>query len=73
MAFIIVFSNIWALIFHEWKGSGRRTHRLVFLVILTLVGSISIVGLGIYLESLGKQGGACPTDAIGVQCTPYKY
>ena len=54
MAFIIVFSNIWALIFHEWKGSGKRTHRLIFLGILTLVGSISIVGLGIYLESIGK-------------------
>ena len=25
MAFIIVFSNVWGLVFHEWKGTSRRT------------------------------------------------
>ena len=54
MAFIIVFSNIWGLIFREWKGSSRRTHRLVFLGISILIASTFVVGLGTYLESKGR-------------------
>jgi len=54
MAFIIVFSNIWGLILREWKGSSRRTHRIVFLGIIILIASIFVVGLGTYLESLGR-------------------
>jgi L-rhamnose-H+ transport protein len=54
MAFIIVFSNIWGLIFHEWKGSSRRTHKIVFSGILVLILSTFVVGLGNYLASIGK-------------------
>jgi len=54
MAFIIVFSNIWGLIFREWKGSSRKTHQIVFLGIIILIASIFVVGLGTYLESLGR-------------------
>jgi L-rhamnose-H+ transport protein len=54
MAFIIVFSNVWGLIFREWKGTSRRTHRIIFFGILVLILSIFVVGLGNYLESLGK-------------------
>jgi L-rhamnose-H+ transport protein len=54
MAFIIVFSNIWGLIFREWKGSSRKTHRIVFLGIIILIASTVIVGLGTYLESQGR-------------------
>ena len=54
MAFIIVFSNIWGLIFREWKGTSKRTHSFIFLGILVLIGSTMIVGLGNYLASLGK-------------------
>ena len=50
MAFIIVFSNIWAMIFREWKGSSRRTHRIICLGILVLVASICVVGWGNYLK-----------------------
>jgi L-rhamnose-H+ transport protein len=49
MALIIVFSNMWALIFREWKGSSRRTHRIIFAGIVVLIASIIIVGLGNYL------------------------
>ena len=49
MAFIIVFSNIWGLIFREWKGSSRKTHRIIFLGIIILIVSTFIVGLGNYL------------------------
>ncbi len=54
MAFIIVFSNIWGLIFREWKGTSRRTHQIVLTGILVLILSTFIVGLGNYLASVGK-------------------
>jgi L-rhamnose-H+ transport protein len=54
MAFIIVFSNIWGLIFREWKNSSRRTHQIVILGIIILIASTCVVGLGTYLESLGR-------------------
>ncbi len=55
MAFIIVFSNIWALIFREWKGSSKRTHRIIILGILVLVASICVVGWGNYLKKAEKE------------------
>ncbi len=54
MALIIVFSNIWGLIFREWKGTSRRTHRIIFAGILVLILSIFIVGLGNYLAPVEK-------------------
>jgi L-rhamnose-H+ transport protein len=54
MAFIIVFSNIWGLLFREWKGSSRRTHHVVLAGILVLILSTFVVGLANFLESLGK-------------------
>jgi len=53
MAFIIVFSNIWGLIFREWDGSSRRTHRIIFGGIAILIASTVVVGLGSYLKSVG--------------------
>lgn len=50
MAFIIVFSNLWGLAFHEWKGTSRKTHNIVFAGILVLVLSTVVVGLGSYLK-----------------------
>jgi L-rhamnose-H+ transport protein len=49
MALIIVFSNMWGLIFREWKGTSRRTHRIIFAGIVVLIASIITVGLGNYL------------------------
>lgn len=54
MAFIIVFSNIWGLVFGEWKDSSRRTHRIIFLGIIILIASTVVVGRGTYLKSLGR-------------------
>jgi L-rhamnose-H+ transport protein len=54
MALIIVFSNIWGLVFREWKGTSRRTHRIILAGILVLIASTLVVGLGNYLESIGK-------------------
>ncbi|MDO8589635.1 MAG: L-rhamnose/proton symporter RhaT [Armatimonadota bacterium] len=49
MAFIIVFSSIWGLIFREWRGASKRTHLLVFAGIAALVLSTLVVGYGNYL------------------------
>jgi len=51
MAFIIIFSNIWGLIFHEWKGCSKRTLRLVILGLLVLMLSTVIIGIGNSLAS----------------------
>ena len=52
MAFIIVFSNLWALLFHEWRGTSPKTHRLVFAGIVVLIASTVVVGIGNYLAAL---------------------
>ena len=54
MAFIIVFSNIWALGFREWKGSSRRTLTLIVCGILVVVLSTILIGAGNYIASLGR-------------------
>lgn len=52
MAFIIVFSNLWGILFHEWKGTSKRTHGLVWAGIGILVLSTVVVGYGNYLKSI---------------------
>jgi L-rhamnose-H+ transport protein len=49
MASIIIFSTLWGIALKEWNGVSRRTKTLVFLTLLTLVGSTMIVGYGNYL------------------------
>lgn len=49
MAFIIVFSNIWALLFREWRGTSLKTRHLVFAGIIVLLISTVVVGWGNYL------------------------
>ncbi len=54
MAFIIAFSNLWALVFHEWKGSSRRTFGTIVAGILVVVLSTVVIGIGNYLAALGR-------------------
>jgi L-rhamnose-H+ transport protein len=49
MAFIIVFSSVWGLVFHEWRGTSRKTKTLVWAGILTLIVSTMVIGWGNYL------------------------
>ena len=49
LAFVIVFSTMWGLITHEWKGSSRRTMRPIFLGIKVLMLSTVVMGFGNYL------------------------
>ena len=49
MASIILFSTLWGIALREWRGVSIRTKVLVFLTLLTLVGSTVVVGYGNYL------------------------
>jgi L-rhamnose-H+ transport protein len=52
MAFIITFSSLWGIYFHEWKGTGRPTRRLVVAGIIVLILSTVVVGVGNYVATL---------------------
>jgi L-rhamnose-H+ transport protein len=54
MASIIIFSSLWGIALHEWRGASRRTLRLLALSLAVLVGSTVIVGYGNYLGTLGS-------------------
>ena len=49
MASIIIFSSLWGIGLHEWRGASRRTWVYLFLSLATLVASTVIVGYGNYL------------------------
>lgn len=50
MASIIIFSTMWGWIFHEWKGSSKKTHLLIALGIACLILSTVIIGYGTWLK-----------------------
>jgi L-rhamnose-H+ transport protein len=54
MASIIIFSSLWGIALHEWRGTGKRTKSLLALSLLTLVISTVIVGYGNYLGTAQK-------------------
>ena len=49
MASIIIFSTLWGIVLHEWKGTSTRTHLLIAIGLAVLIGSTVIVGYGNYL------------------------
>lgn len=49
MASIIIFSTLWGLALHEWRGAGRRTKQLLATSLAVLVISTVIVGYGNFL------------------------
>jgi L-rhamnose-H+ transport protein len=46
MAFIIIFSNLWGVYLHEWRLVDRRTRRVLWLGIITLMASTVLIGYG---------------------------
>ena len=50
MASIIIFSTIWGIMLHEWRGTSARTRWLVAWGLFLLVASTVIVGYGNYLK-----------------------
>ena len=53
MASIIIFSTLWGIVLHEWRGTSRRTHVLIAVGLVVLIGSTVIVGYGNYLGAAG--------------------
>ena len=51
MASIVIFSTLWGLGLHEWRGASKQSIRLLVLGLLTLLGSTMIIGYGNYLSS----------------------
>jgi L-rhamnose-H+ transport protein len=51
MASIIIFSTLWGILLHEWRGTSRRTRVLVAAGLILLVGSTLVVGYGNYLKA----------------------
>jgi L-rhamnose-H+ transport protein len=51
MASIIIFSTLWGIMLHEWRGTSRRTRVLVGVGLFLLVGSTLVVGYGNYLKA----------------------
>jgi L-rhamnose-H+ transport protein len=51
MASIMIFSTVWGIALKEWRGVSKRTKILVFLTLLTLVGSTVVVGYGNFRAS----------------------
>jgi len=49
MASIIIFSSLWGIGLHEWRGASRRTWTWLFVSLFVLVASTVIVGYGNYL------------------------
>jgi L-rhamnose-H+ transport protein len=52
MAFIITFSSLWGIYFHEWRATGKPTRRLVVAGIVVLILSTIVVGAGNYVATL---------------------
>ena len=50
MAFIILFSNMWGILLHEWKGTSRRTWVLLSIGLAALVVSTAISSYGSWLK-----------------------
>jgi len=61
MASIIIFSTLWGIALHEWKGAGSRTKLLVALSLIVLVGSTMIVGYGNYVAVRGPHTSSAQT------------
>jgi L-rhamnose-H+ transport protein len=55
MASIIIFSSLWGIGLHEWRGASRRTWIWLFVSLFVLVASTVIVGYGNYLGTLTSQ------------------
>ena len=51
MASIVIFSTLWGVGLHEWKGAGKTAIRLLITGLLVLLGSTLIVGYGNYLNA----------------------
>ncbi len=50
MASIIVFSSLWGLKLGEWKGSSKKSRKLLYTALATLILSTVIIGVAAYIK-----------------------
>lgn len=50
MSSIMIFSMLWGIALKEWTGTSKRTHWLIALGLVLLVGSTVIIGYGNYIN-----------------------
>jgi L-rhamnose-H+ transport protein len=55
MASIIIFSSLWGIALHEWKGSSVSTKKMLAIGLITLVLSTIVVGYGNFLGVVGTK------------------
>ena len=52
MASIVIFSTLWGLGLHEWRGASTKSKRLLGVGLAVLIGSTIVIGYGNYLATL---------------------
>ncbi|HEX4750287.1 MAG TPA: L-rhamnose/proton symporter RhaT [Bryobacteraceae bacterium] len=52
MASIVIFSTLWGLGLHEWRGASKKSKRLLGLGLAVLIASTILIGYGNYLATL---------------------
>jgi L-rhamnose-H+ transport protein len=55
MAFIVMFLNLWGLVFREWRGVSNKTKTLVWIGIILLMFSTVVIGMGNKLADAPKE------------------
>ncbi|MGO8750671.1 MAG: L-rhamnose/proton symporter RhaT [Thermoguttaceae bacterium] len=55
MSSIILFGTTWGILLHEWKGTGRRTRKLLAAGLALLILSFVITGYGNILQQQEKE------------------
>ncbi len=63
MASIIIFSSIWGIALHEWRGASRKAKGYLAVSLAVLVGSTIIIGYGNYLQAEPSGSEAEPATA----------
>ncbi|TWU03099.1 L-rhamnose/proton symporter RhaT [Neorhodopirellula pilleata] len=46
MSFVILFSSLWGIVFHEWQGTSATTKAYVWAGLIALTGSTVLIGFG---------------------------
>ncbi|MCL2305254.1 MAG: L-rhamnose/proton symporter RhaT [Planctomycetaceae bacterium] len=55
MASIMIFSSLWGLALHEWKGSSGYTKSVLFTTLFTLILSTMIIGYGTHIGKVDQE------------------
>ncbi len=66
MIMLVLFSNVTAVLFHEWKGCRQRTQVAIGFALSVLVGAVLMLTYGNYLGDRTQQPGEPAAVAVNV-------